>query len=226
MNMSPFLSNPWFAALSESDRRALMAAATPVLLRRGGVLLRKGDAPDGPCGSFFGVERGHLKASVVDANGREFILSKVEPGQWFGEPSLLDGTPRRLDVTAMAESTVHVVQAAPFNALMDSNSFARAIARLTATRLRLHYRWMEDLIFLAPRQRIASRLRLLAREDAAQLPLPRLRIAISQETLAMMLGLTRQTLNRELKKLAAEGLIALGRGHIDVLDRAWLRTAG
>jgi CRP/FNR family cyclic AMP-dependent transcriptional regulator len=41
---------------------------------------------------------------------------------------------------------------------------------------------------------------------------------LPQEALAMMLGVTRQTLSKELNALAGEGVIALGYGRIELLS--------
>ena len=46
----------------------------------------------------------------------------------------------------------------------------------------------------------------------------RARVTVSQEALAMMLGITRQTLSKELKVLARDGVLSLGYGRIDILS--------
>jgi CRP-like cAMP-binding protein len=51
-------------------------------------------------------------------------------------------------------------------------------------------------------------------------------VALPQEALAMMLGVTRQTLSKELNALAREGVIALGYGRIDLLSPASLQRLG
>jgi CRP-like cAMP-binding protein len=46
----------------------------------------------------------------------------------------------------------------------------------------------------------------------------RARVLVSQDALAMMLGVTRQTLAKEFKELVETGVLALGYGRIDILD--------
>jgi hypothetical protein len=46
-----------------------------------------------------------------------------------------------------------------------------------------------------------------------------LRIAITQEELAHLVGTTREAVNRELGRLARRGLLSLGRGRILILRR-------
>ena len=51
----------------------------------------------------------------------------------------------------------------------------------------------------------------------------RSRVLVSQEGLAMMLGITRQTLSKELRVLAGHGVVELGYGYIDVVSADDLR---
>jgi CRP-like cAMP-binding protein len=49
---------------------------------------------------------------------------------------------------------------------------------------------------------------------------------VSQEQLARMLGLSRQTTNQILQELQQAGCLQLRRGKMEVLDRQGLRDAG
>ena len=51
-------------------------------------------------------------------------------------------------------------------------------------------------------------------------------LRLSQTDLADMLGTTRQSLNLELQRLQRAGIVALGRGRIEVLDGAALKRLG
>ena len=73
---------------------------------------------------------------------------------------------------------------------------------------------------------MARRLLLLARGDATQARDARPVVPVSQEALAMMLGITRQTLSKELKALAEERVIALGYGRIELLSLDALQRLG
>jgi CRP/FNR family cyclic AMP-dependent transcriptional regulator len=205
--------NPWFAALASEVRALMLSRAEPLRLRRGEMLFRQGDAPSG----FYGLVSGTLKMSTLREDGKEAILAVIEPGIWFGEISLIDHAPRTHDATAVGNVEVLLLPRCAFDALMARADFARAIARLLAGRIRLLYGIVEDATLRSTRVRVARRLLLLARGDAALSPRMRLRVPVSQEGLAMMLGMTRQTLSKELRLLADEGLIELGYGYIDVV---------
>ncbi len=212
-------ANPWFAALAPEVRTQMVAQAEVVRLRRGEMLFRQGGAPTG----FYALVSGTLKMSTLREDGKEAILAVIEAGIWFGEISLIDGQPRTHDATAVGEVEVLLLPQPVFDALMARADFARAIATLLAGRIRLLYGIVEDATLRSTRARVARRLLMLARGDAAMAPHLRTRVPVSQEGLAMMLGITRQTLSKELRLLADEGVIELGYGYIEVVSAAGLR---
>jgi CRP/FNR family cyclic AMP-dependent transcriptional regulator len=216
-------ANPWFAALPAAQRRALVNAAERVRLAPGEMLFRQGDAVPAGTGAFYGVARGRLKASSLREDGKEAILVVLEPGTWFGEISLIDGQPRTHDATALGEAEVLAVPRAAFDALMKQPAFARGVSLLLAGRVRSLYGMVEDATLRSTRARVARRLQLLAHGDAMQSHDARPVVPVSQEALAMMLGITRQTLSKELAALAAAGAITLGYRRIEIRSVSALR---
>lgn len=204
----------WFGALPLAERELMLGQAELLRLRRGEMLFRQGDPPSG----FYALASGTLKMSSLREDGREAILAIIEAGIWFGEISLIDNEPRTHDATAVGPVEVLQLPRPAFDALMERAVFARAIAALLAGRIRLLYGVVEDATLRSTRARIARRLLLLARGDATQSPRMRARVPVSQEGLAMMLGITRQTLSKELRRLAGDGAITLGYGYIEVLS--------
>ncbi|MCC2636106.1 MAG: Crp/Fnr family transcriptional regulator, partial [Ramlibacter sp.] len=103
-----------------------------------------------------------------------------------------------------------VLPHAGFERMMKRPAFALAICRMLAARVRSLYGMVEDATLRSTRARVARRLLLLARGDATQAREPRPVVPVSQEALAMMLGVSRQTLSKELQAMARAGAIALG----------------
>ena len=214
------VNNPWFASLATPDQQALLAHAQLLRLQPGEMLFRQGAAP----GGFYGLLKGTLKISSLREDGREAILVLLEPGNWMGEISLIDGEPRTHDATALCAAELLVVPQAAFYALMESVSFAQAMTRLLAGRVRSLYGVVEDSALRSTRTRVAKRLLLLARGDATQSADTRLSVPVSQEALAMMLGMTRQTVSKELKFLQAQALVVVRYGRIDILSATKLQS--
>lgn len=68
------------------------------------------------------------------------------------------------------------------------------------------------------RQRVARSIALLAHSDVSQSAEGRANISTSREALAMMLGISRPTLSKELQALVNLGAIRLRSGHIEIQD--------
>jgi len=218
--------NPWFAALPLAERRAVVAASERVRLAPGEMLFRQGDALPAGGGAFYGVLSGGIKASSLREDGKEAILVVLEAGNWFGEISLIDHQPRTHDATAVGETEVLALPRAAFDRMMRKPAFALAVCRMLAGRVRSLYGMVEDATLRSTRARVARRLLLLARGDATQAREARPVVPVSQEALAMMLGLSRQTLSKELQGLAQGGAVALGYGRIEIASLARLQEMG
>lgn len=206
-------NNPWFGSLPLRDRKSMLSAVELLRLRPGEMLFRQGDAP----GGFYAVLSGTIKMSTLSEAGKEAILVVLESGTWFGEISLIDHQPRTHDATAMGPTEILVLPRSVFASLMQRPVFAFAISSMLAARIRLLYGIVEDATLRSTPARIARRLLLLAHGDASMAKDARPKVTVSQESLAMMLGITRQTLSKELKLLVQQGVIQLGYRCIEII---------
>ncbi|MDM0042798.1 Crp/Fnr family transcriptional regulator [Variovorax sp. J22G21] len=203
-------SDDWFKSLGSVTQEMLLTRGRPLRVRGREFAVRKGD----PANGFYGVVSGVLAASSVLEDGREMIFGLLEPGDWFGEASSLDGLPRTHDIQALRNSELLHIAPPVFEELMKDAGFARSIAVLQTGRTRTMFSFFEDAALRTTRARIARRLLQLARGDATALPRTRRVIPITHETFALMLGLTRQTLSLELKAIAATGALSLSYGRV------------
>jgi CRP/FNR family cyclic AMP-dependent transcriptional regulator len=213
-------ANSWFSSLPAAEQHALLNSSDLVTLQTGDYVFRQGDVPDG----FCGVNQGRLKASTVREDGKEAILAVIEAGNWFGQTSMTQRLPRMRDVVALEESTIFAVKPRAFEALMKNTTFFKAIADLQTIHMNWLYRMVEDVTLHSTRARIARRLLLLAYGDVTMAPEIRREIPVSQDTLAMMLGISRQTLALELRAMAAKGAVNLRYGRIEILSKEMLMT--
>jgi len=219
-------TNPWFASMSRTQRESLLGAAELIHVRRGSMVFRQGDPVHVAGTGFYGLASGTIKISTLRHDGREAILAVLEPGNWFGEISLIDGSPRTHDATALSAIDLLVVPYEAFVRQMQDAAFARSVASLLAARVRGLYGLMEDATLRGLRARVARRLLSFAHGDATQSRVPRRHLTLPQEAFAMMLGVTRQTLSKELNALARDGVIALGYGRIELLSMDELQRLG
>jgi len=153
---------------------------------------------------------------VVNETGKEAVVAILGPGDFFGE-GCLAGQPIRIgSATAIAATTVLVIEKQEMiRVLHAEHAFSdRFIAYMLSRNIRVE----EDLVdqlFNSSEKRLARTLLLLARygkEDKPQKLLPK----ISQEMLAEMVGTTRSRVNFFMNKFRKLGFIKYNGGlHID-----------
>jgi|GEM_PF-102402 len=219
-----FGTDAWFSTLEEKDADRLLQGARERTLQKGQALYWRGESLPESGACFYGLVEGSLKASAHAIDGRETILRLLVPGNWFGELSILDGLPRDYSMTAETSVTLLEVSQRSFMALMQEPSFAHAITRLLGQRLRMFYGAFEHATSSPPLVKVAHRLLLIAHHGRPwQSPAPMSTLKVSQESLSLMLGLSRPTLIRALKTLESMGAIAQRYGEIVILDMQTLR---
>ncbi|NAO30573.1 Crp/Fnr family transcriptional regulator [Pseudomonas syringae] len=172
---------------------------------------------------MFRLIQGTLRVSSLGANGRQLFLTQLVSGDWFGEVPLLDGLPRTYDVRATSQARIAVLPASAFWQIIEHRpDVLLAITRLVCGRFRMALEWAGNTILNPLPVRLANRLIALVKrpgiEEAAYLK-------ISQENIAQHLGVSRQSVNRQLKMWEAEGVLVVRYGAVTILDLQKLSNA-
>lgn len=212
----------WFAACSDSLRRAILARAQLCRVASGTRIAQRGD----PAACWYGVARGAVRLGTALADGRSFTLDFVGPSQWFGDIGLVDGKPLDLDVVAHGPATLLVVAKADLLRLLDSHGELReALLQLNCQRLRHMFHRFEELHTLPLAQRLARQVQRLARQfGRAQAEGTRIELGVSQTDLAAMVGGSRQRVNRVWRQMHQLGIVQRGPSRLLVLDAAALEA--
>jgi CRP-like cAMP-binding protein len=209
----------WFRRVSPSFRAALLADGQVMRLAAGAPIFWRGDRADG----LYAVLEGAVEIGAVDIGGQAATLTHVQPGMWFGEIALVDGMARTHDAIAVRASTVLRIPREPLLAGLDQHPARwRELAWLTTEKLRLIFQVDEAASLLTATQQVAARL-LLMMDGYGGTGARQSTLWLSQEQLAAMLSLSRQTVNRILKHLESNGMIALKHAQIDILDASSMR---
>jgi CRP-like cAMP-binding protein len=125
---------------------------------------------------------------------RESLLAFVEPYQWLGEISFIDGQPRSHDVVADGATTVLLVPQAELQDWLDARTHWRSLVAWPASSW-LMFSAFEDIAQLPLELRLASG-RLVAQGYGGRTGGPRRLIRLPQEQLALLLGVSRRTINK------------------------------
>lgn len=208
----------WFRRAPAALRGALLAAGRVRTLRAGERLFMRGDPDDG----LYCVLDGVVRVGAASVGGREALLAVVGPVHWFGEIALFDGGPRTHDAYAERDSTLFHVPGAPLAALLDATpAWWHAFGLLLTQKLRLAFDAIEESALLPASARVARRLLLLA-DSYGDATWTRRVVNVPQEDLALMLALSRQTVNQILRQFERDGLLVLRYGEIEIVDAARL----
>jgi CRP-like cAMP-binding protein len=102
---------PLWSSLNERDLKVVARSFKELKYESGDVIVRKGEQGVG----FYFIAEGTVE---VRADGR--VLSKLGPGQYFGEMSILSGQPRTADVVALEPSRCLALTAWRFETIVSS----------------------------------------------------------------------------------------------------------
>ena len=219
------LQGKWFSGIPPLMQQGLCDAGVIRKLVDGERLFSRGDPSCGLYAVIDGVLRISGIADTPDSP-KEAVLSLIEPPEWFGELGLIDRSCRTHDVCADGTAVVlHVPQKAILRLLALHPGYWRDLGALMARKLRLAYLTLENNALQPAPVRLQHRLLLMAegygsRHDGAQ---QRRILKVSQEQLACLLALSRQTTNQILKGLEQKGIIRLQRNQIEIVDFEELR---
>jgi CRP/FNR family transcriptional regulator, cyclic AMP receptor protein len=167
------------------------------------VIFAQGDA----CESVMYIQTGGVKLSVLSHTGREAVVAILGPGDFFGDGCLAGQSVRMGTATAVMTSSILLVDKKEMVRLLHKQHALsdRFIAHLLARNIRTE-EGLVDQLFNSSEKRLARTLLLLARYSKVDTPV-RAVPAISQETLAEMIGTTRSRVNFFMKKFERLGFI-------------------
>jgi CRP-like cAMP-binding protein len=152
---------------------------------------------------------------VLSRIGKEAVVAMLAPGDFFGEGALAGQSVRIGTATAVAASSVLIIEKeAMVRLLREEPAFSdRFISYMLTRNMRIEAD-LVDQLFNSSEKRLARTLLLLARygQGNPQRKLPQ----ISQETLAEMIGATRSRVNFFMNKFRKLGFIDYNGGGLKV----------
>lgn len=198
------------AQLAQLARQARLQHA-----QRGEPVARCGERLPGLMALGYGL----VKLSLKGASGK--VLRLVGPGETFGEAALFLDEPLLVDASALSDTLLVVLPAAPLLEQIERDpAFARALLASVCQRMHALVADFEAATLHGARERLAAYLDALAAPGTAVAQLP-----AAKTVVAARLGVAKETLSRLLRQFAQEGLIAVERRSIRLLDRQRLAAA-
>ncbi|KRD96323.1 transcriptional regulator [Bosea sp. Root381] len=201
-------ANPFFAGLAQDTLDRIAGICRPQHLAARAVLFLKGDASDG----LYAIRRGLIRIGTTDDLGQQMTMNLLGAGDVFGEIALLDGRSRTADAVALESTEMLFLPRRDFLGLLEGEpAIALHLIELLCARLRDVIERMQETTFLPAETRLARRILALAIDYGSE-------VHASQEELASLTGVTRETVNRQLQSWKRSGILSLGRGRLVIHD--------
>ena len=207
---------PLFSKLDDSELSRFAELTREKNYPKGSVIVFEDDPGD----SLFIVREGRVKVVLIGEDGREVILGVLGVGEHFGELSLIDDQPRSAHVIAMEETNLLVLRRDDFRRRVEANpAVAWALLSELALRLRRADAKIHGLALLDVPGRIARLLLDFAQEGQS----PTIEKPLTHQTIAQMIGASRETVSRTIRDFQNKGFIRVERRRISVANRVALK---
>jgi CRP/FNR family cyclic AMP-dependent transcriptional regulator len=174
--------------------------------RRGTYLFYQGDASE----HVFFFWQGRIEVSSISVTGHRQLLTTLDSPQFFGELGVLGDQRRTATALALEDSTAWLTSGDRFLAFLDKHpETTRALLRSLARQIQSHESFVEDLLFLDLKGRVAKRLLQLVTPSLDELPpdgsvLP---AVVTHADLASLCGGSRENVTRILSEFQRRGLV-------------------
>src|SRR5438094_5545898 len=209
--LSLLRSHPLFRDLPGAVIEHLGSYMRTRRVARGTTIFSKGDPGTG----LMGVLAGAVKVSVASADGKDIVLNTFREGDIFGEIALLDGRPRTADAIAMADCELIVIERRDFVPFLGSHpDVMLKFIEILCSRLRRTSEQVQDITFLNLPTRLAKTLLQLT--GGVQGSATPSKATITQREISQMIGMSRESTNKQLRAWAKRGWIRLERGGVGV----------
>lgn len=190
-------------------------------LHRGEHLYRAGE----PFGSLFAIRSGAVKASTLNEQGEEQVTGFYLPGELVG----LDGiAENRYTNTVVALETSSVCEI-PFDEMeilsLKIPSLQRNVFQLLSREITQDQQLIGLLSKSSAEERVATLLLSLSnRHQRRKLSATEFRLPMSRTDIGNFLGLTIETISRVFSRLQQQGVLAVDKKEVRILDMTQLRA--
>ncbi|MBI4667656.1 MAG: Crp/Fnr family transcriptional regulator [Elusimicrobia bacterium] len=212
-----------FSGMRPADLRHLAAIARIHRVPKGVLVFKKKMAGN----HLFVVIKGRIKIySELEAGGRRKTFAFLEPGDFFGEMTLLDKKGRSLSAQAMADTELLTISRREFqNLIVQEPTFTLSVMKTLIGRLRQANEEIEALTFRSLYGRVCRKIMELAAKDAKDKKLNGrvLTINVTHAELADMAGTARELVTKVMSSLRRMRVVVCQDRTIKILSNSKLK---
>ena len=176
--------------------------------------------PEDAGGMLFILKQGRIQLYRLSADGRKLVLSILAPGGIFGEMSMVGQGLYQTFAEAAEDSVICMLNRQDLERLiLDYPQIALRLVNVIGQRLAETESRLKDVAFKSVPARIASLLLQLAGTGRLEVD------GFTHQEISEIVGTYRETTTQTLNEFRAQGLILIGRKHIEILDMEGLSKA-
>lgn len=201
-------------ALNKDQLVKLAGCKTSHIIKKGEIIFEEGENVNG----IFCIKDGVCKLSKLSPNGKDQIIKLVTKGELLGQRSMISDEPVNLSAIALEDMEVCFIPKAEVMGFFDKNNqFSMNVMKVICGDLKEADAHMVDMAQKTVKERLAETLLYLQvtfgiNEDNS------LKVQLSREELASMIGTATESCIRLLSDFKKMGLIELTGKKITLID--------
>ena len=206
-------------ALNKEELLKMADCKTSYTIKKGEHIFEEGEITNG----IYCIKDGFCKLSKLSANGKDQIVKLVKPGQLLGQHSMISEEPANLSAVAIEDMEVCFI---PKKEIMQffsqNNDFSMNVMKTICGDLKDADDHMVDMAQKNVKERLAGTL-IYLEEMFGTTTDGTLRLQLSREELAGIIGTATESCIRLLSELNKSNLIELVGKRIKIIDKNKLR---
>jgi CRP/FNR family transcriptional regulator, cyclic AMP receptor protein len=204
-----------FQDLGEAQIAELDRTTTLVTCRRGKIFYMPEDTSE----ALFLLKEGRVQLYRLSAEGKKLVIGSIGPGSVFGEMALIGQGMHNSFAEAIEDCVLWVMSREQVERLLATRpQVALRIFEALGRRLREAEARLEEIGFKGIPARLATLLLQIAEDQGSDTI-----TGLTHQDLGERIGTYRETTTQTLNGFKSQGLIAIGRKRIAILDREGLR---
>jgi CRP-like cAMP-binding protein len=219
---------PWFTGrpelltgMSQQSVHRFNETMRTTKRRRGDWIFLLGD----PADSIYLLQNGRMKLTALGDDGQEVLHEIICPGDIFGVTSTILGIPRTTSAQALETSLLCEIRRKDLDSLLSAYpEMSLVLLKSVGLRLKKTEAQLLNVICNDISTRIREALLGLVAAESGVLPDHPVKIGITQQDLANLIGASRQKTSQALKELEDSGVLKLMYGSILVTAPNKLRS--
>ena len=180
------------------------------------IIFRQGEMGD----SVFFIKEGRIKISMMSEEGREFVITYLRQGEFFGELAVLTDEPRSADAISVEPTTLLSMSQESFQQCLGLPNFSKVVMTVLARRLYTSSSKFSDLVLYNVYRNVLSILKELSTPqviDGRKVEVIEKRP--THQEIAALVGSSREVITRTLKELQRNECIQIEGRRVILLPR-------